>query len=99
MLQAHPKEAVPLAAGRFARGSAADETAMANSATPRDRFEVRMSEELAQEFDEIQQTTGMNGAEVFRRAIALYKIAKKASKDGERVILRAQDTERELVSI
>jgi hypothetical protein len=99
VLQAHPKEAVPLAAGRFARGGAADETTMSNPATPRDRFEVRMSDELAQEFDEIQQTNGMTGAEVFRRAIALYKIAKKASKDGEQVILRAKDRERELVSI
>ena len=72
---------------------------MTNRATPHARFEVRMSDELAQEFDEIQQTTGMNGAEVFRRAIALYKIAKKASKDGEQVILRTKDRERELVSI
>ena len=85
-----------LAAGRFARGGAADETAMPNPAT---RFDVRMSDELAQEFDEIQRTTGLNGAEVFRRAIALYKIAKKASKEGEKVILRAENRERELVSI
>jgi len=65
---------------------------------PPNLFQVRMSDELAQEFDEIQQTTGMNGAEVFRRAIALYKIAKRASRDGEQVIIRAKDRERELVS-
>jgi metal-responsive CopG/Arc/MetJ family transcriptional regulator len=87
---------VPLTAGRLTRGGAAYETAMPNPAT---RFDVRMSDELAQEFDEIQRTTGLNGAEVFRRAIALYKIAKKASKEGEKVILRAEDRERELVSI
>ena len=58
---------------------------------PPNLFQVRMSDELAQEFDEIQQTTGMNGAEVFRRAIALYKIAKKASEEGKQVILRAKD--------
>ena len=62
--------------------------------TPSDSFSVRMSEELAREFDEIQRDTGMNGAEVFRRAIALYKIAKKASTDGEQVILRAKDNEK-----
>jgi metal-responsive CopG/Arc/MetJ family transcriptional regulator len=66
---------------------------------PPNLFQVRMNDELAQEFDEIQQTTGMNGAEVFRRAISLYKIAKKASVEGEQVILRAKDRERELVSI
>ena len=65
---------------------------------PPNLFQVRMGDELAQEFDEIQQTIGMNGAEVFRRAIALYKIAKKASVEGEQVILRAKDRERELVS-
>lgn len=58
-----------------------------------------MSDELAKEFVDIQEETGLNGAEVFRRAIALYKIAKKAKKDGEQVILRAKDRERELVSI
>ncbi len=58
-----------------------------------------MSDELVKEFEDIQQETGLNGAEVFRRAIALYRIAKKASKDGEQVILRAKDRERELVSI
>ena len=66
---------------------------------PVNRFEVRMSDELAQEFEEIQSTNEMTGAEVFRRAIALYKIAKKASKEGEQVIIRAKDTEKELVSI
>jgi metal-responsive CopG/Arc/MetJ family transcriptional regulator len=63
------------------------------------RFDVRMSDEFAQEFDEIQKETEMSGAEVFRRAIALYKIAKRASRDGEQVILRSKDRERELVSI
>lgn len=67
--------------------------------TIRDRFDVRMSEELAREFEEIQQTTGLNGADVFRRAIALYKIAKNASMNGEQVILRSENKERELVSI
>ena len=67
--------------------------------TPSDSFSVRMSEELAREFDEIQKDTGMNGAEVFRRAIALYKIAKKASTDGEQVILRAKDNERLITHI
>jgi metal-responsive CopG/Arc/MetJ family transcriptional regulator len=66
---------------------------------PSNRFEVRMSDELVKEFEDIQQETGLNGAEVFRRAIALYRIAKRASKDGEQVILRAKDRERELVSI
>lgn len=64
------------------------------SPTLSDSFSVTMSEELAQEFEDIQRDTRMNGAEVFRRAIALYKIAKKAIIDGEQVILKAKDRER-----
>jgi len=61
-----------------------------------DRFEVRMSDELAKEFDEIQQTTGLSGAEVFSRAISLYGIAKRAIENGEQFILKGKDMEREL---
>jgi hypothetical protein len=58
-----------------------------------------MSVELAQEFHEIQEITGLNAAEVFRRAIAIYKIAKEAVKNGEQVILRSEERERWLTSI
>ncbi len=70
-----------------------------NLATPCNHFEVRMSDELAQEFHEIQEITGLNAAEVFRRAISLYKLAKEAIKNGEQVILRSEERERWLTSI
>jgi hypothetical protein len=70
-----------------------------NLATPCNHFEVRMSDELAQEFHEIQEMSGLSGAEVFRRAIGLYKIAKEAVKDGEQVILRSEERERSLTSL
>ncbi len=63
------------------------------------RFDVRMTEQLASEFDDIVQRTGLSKAEVFRRAIALYRIAKTASMNQEQVIIRSKDKERELVSI
>lgn len=63
------------------------------------RFDVRMTEQLASEFDDIVQRTGLSRAEVFRRAIALYRIAKTASMNQEQVIIRSKDKERELVSI
>ena len=62
------------------------------------RFDVRMTEQLASEFDEIVQRTGLSKAEVFRRAIALYRVAKMANMNQEQVIIRSKDKERELVS-
>ena len=63
------------------------------------RFDVRMTEQLASEFDDIVQRTGLSKAEVFRRAIALYRVAKTANMNQEQVIIRSKDRERELVSI
>ncbi len=76
-----------------------DQESLLSPTTPCNHFEVRMSDELAQEFHEIQEITGLNAAEVFRRAIGLYKIAKEAVKDGEQVILRSDERERWLTSI
>jgi metal-responsive CopG/Arc/MetJ family transcriptional regulator len=61
-----------------------------------EHFKVKMSDQLAKQFDEIKQTTGLSGAEVFSRAIALYSIAKKAIENGEQLILKGEDREREL---
>ena len=76
-----------------------DQESLPSPTTPCNHFEVRMSDELAQEFQEIQEMTGLSASEVFRRAIAIYKIAKEAVKNGEQVILRAKDRERWLTSI
>ena len=63
------------------------------------RFEVRMNERLAQDLDEISKENNLTRADVFRRAIALYKIAKKAEHQNGHVLIRTGETERELVSI
>lgn len=64
------------------------------------RFEVRLNQRLAQDFDAIANETGLSRADVFRRAIALYKLAKEAELDKGHVILRSPDgAERELVFI
>ena len=64
------------------------------------RFEVRLNERLAQDFDAIATASGLSRAEVFRRAIALYKLAKEAERQNGHVILRSSEgSERELVSL
>lgn len=89
-----PNEALKNAMIEYSENVSSEETPLATLSY--DHFSVKMSDELAKEFNEIQQTTGLSGAEVFRRAIALYSIAKKAIENGEQVILKSEDREREL---
>ena len=64
------------------------------------RFEVRLNQRLAEDFDAIASDAGLSRAEVFRRAIALYKLAKEAELEKGSVILRSSEgAERQLVSI
>jgi len=89
-----PNEALKKAMIEYSENVSSEETPQVTSSY--EHFKVKMSDELAKQFDEIQQTTGLSGAEVFRRAIALYSIAKKAIENGEQLILRGEDREREL---
>ncbi|MBM5798837.1 MAG: ribbon-helix-helix protein, CopG family [Cyanobacteria bacterium K_Offshore_0m_m2_072] len=64
------------------------------------RFEVRLNQRLADDFDRVARETGLTRAEVFRRAIALYKTVKQEEGEHGHVILRSKDgAERELVNI
>ncbi len=63
------------------------------------RFEVRLNDKLAQDFDAIAAEAGLTRADVFRRAIALYREAKRAEMANGHVIIRSKEgTEQELVS-
>lgn len=63
------------------------------------RFAIRMSADLAKEMQEIEDLTRMSRAEIFRRAIALYKRAKQIERDKGNVLLRSSDgTLREVVN-
>ncbi len=64
------------------------------------RFDVRMSPELAQQLETVSEETGMTRAEVFRRAMALYKRAKEVEMRKGKVLLKDSDgTLRELVGL
>lgn len=64
------------------------------------RFEVRLNDKLARDFDAIAVETGLSRADVFRRAIALYRVAKHAEMGNGHVIIRTKEgAEQELISL
>jgi hypothetical protein len=68
--------------------------------SPPVRFNVRMPLDLAQDMQDLEQTTGLSRGEIFRRAMALYKRAKETQSARGNVILRDSDgTLREVVGI
>ena len=50
-----------------------------------------MSYELAADMEEIKGEHGLSCGEIFRRAMALYKLAKKNEMNGGNFILRRSD--------
>ncbi len=56
--------------------------------TDRLRFDVQMPEELADQLDSISDSTGLTRAEIFRRAVALYKDAKNIEKNNGKVLFK-----------
>jgi hypothetical protein len=55
------------------------------------RFDVIMPPDMAQDMQDLEASTGLSRGEIFRRALALYKIAKKTASSGGNVILRDFD--------
>ncbi len=56
--------------------------------TDRLRFDVRMPKELADQLDSISESTGLTRAEIFRRAVALYKEAKETERNNGKVLFK-----------
>jgi len=54
----------------------------------RQRFDVRMSKQLADQLDSLSDATGFSRCERFRRAIVLYKEAKNVEKNNGKVFFR-----------
>lgn len=64
------------------------------------RFDVQMPTHLAQQMVDIEKDTGLSRGEIFRRALALYKMAVETRSSGGNVLFRNEDgTLREIVGI
>lgn len=50
-----------------------------------------MGPELTAQFDEVSDETGLTRAEIFRRAVALYRHAKKIQMRSGKVIMQRPD--------
>ena len=59
----------------------------------RNRFDVRMPDDLAQDMQDLEQKTGLSRGEIFRRAMALYKRAKETQQKQGNVLLMGSDGE------
>ena len=74
-------------------------TVRTSGAMGESRFEVRLNQRLADDFDQVARSSGLSRVEVFRRAIALYKTVKQEEVQQGHVILRSRDgAERELMN-
>lgn len=49
------------------------------------RYTIDLTEQLNEEVEKIAQAAGIPKSEVFRRAIALLKVAQNATRQGERI--------------
>jgi hypothetical protein len=54
----------------------------------RERFDVRMSKQLADQLVSLSDSTGFSRCEIFRRAITLYKEAKNIERNNGKVFFR-----------
>jgi len=64
------------------------------------RFEIRMTADMEKLINELTVQTGRNRAEIFRRAIGLYKLARGVeSRKGRFVIEEPDGTRRQFTGI
>jgi hypothetical protein len=52
------------------------------------RFDIYLTDELAEDIKTIEEQTGLSRGEIFLRAITLYKRAKQQQLDGGNFLLR-----------
>lgn len=68
--------------------------------TPRTRFDVTLNDRLARDFEEIANDEGVSRAEIFKRAIAAYKVLKQEENDGAQIFIRKSgEMDRQLIAI
>lgn len=73
---------------------------MADSRRPRMRFDVVLNEQLARDFDELADKEGVSRADIFKRAMAAYKLLKDESAKGARIIVQEEgEPDRQLIAL
>jgi metal-responsive CopG/Arc/MetJ family transcriptional regulator len=66
----------------------------------RTRFDVILNERLARDFDLLAESEGVNRAEIFKRALAAYKVLKQEEDKGAKIIIRESgQMDRQLIAL
>ena len=74
--------------------------AMDKTKPPRTRFDVVLNEQLARDFDELARSEHVSRADIFKRAMAAYKLLKDESARGARIIVREEgQPDRQLIAL
>jgi metal-responsive CopG/Arc/MetJ family transcriptional regulator len=67
---------------------------------PRTRFDVVLNEQLARDFDELARREHVSRADIFKRAMAAYKLLKEESARGARIIVQEEgQPDRQLIAL
>ena len=66
----------------------------------RTRFDVTLNERLAQDFDSLARSEDVSRAEIFKRALAAYKVLKQEEDKGAQIIIRENgQMDRQLIAL
>lgn len=65
---------------------------------PLTHFSVLLNEQLAEDFDDLARNAGVSRAEIFKRAMAAYKLLKDKSARGVRIVAQNKgEADRQLI--
>jgi len=62
------------------------------------RLEVRVSDDLAKDLEDLAAASETTRSEIFRRAMTLYALARAEKEGGGQVLLRSAEGEREVIA-
>ena len=73
---------------------------MGKTKPPSTRFDVQLNEALAQDFDALATSAGVSRADIFKRAMAVYKLLKDENAKGAKIILKEEGhPDRQLIAL
>lgn len=63
------------------------------------RMNIELSHDLRRELERMSKESGLSMSGVIRRNIQIYNIIRSAQRDGAKIIVRTDDSEKELIIV